>query len=86
MEIAHKRRDITRTNKTDYTNRTGHVQTELIYLRWDALVHSHRTLSRANEKQNAMKTAHKRRAVTRTNKTNYTNRTEHVQVELIYLH
>ena len=86
METAHRRRDVTRTNKTNYANRTEQVQTELIYLRWNILACSHKTLSRVNEKQNAMKTAHKRRDVTRTNKTNYTNRTEHVQVELIYLH
>ena len=32
METAHKRRDVTRTNKTNYANRTEQVQTELIYL------------------------------------------------------
>ena len=39
---------------------------------------SHKTLSRVNYKQNAMETAHRRRDVTRTNKTNYANRTEQV--------
>ena len=32
IEFAHTRCDVTRMNKTNYTNRTEHVQVELIYL------------------------------------------------------
>ena len=37
METAHRRRDIARTNETNYANRIEQVQIELIYLRWDTL-------------------------------------------------
>ena len=37
METAHRRRDVARTNETNYANRIEQVQIELIYLRWNTL-------------------------------------------------
>ena len=37
METAHGRRDVTRTNETNYANRIEQVQIELIHLRWNTL-------------------------------------------------
>ena len=46
---------------------------------------SHKTSSRVYSKQNAMETAHRRRDIARTNETNYANRIEQAQIELIHL-
>ena len=63
------------SNNLQYFPDTTHTN---LYKQLRTLACSHKTLSRVNYKQNAMETAHRRRDVTRTNKTNYANRTEQV--------